>query len=211
VLHARQDFARIRRLLLVTTRLNSYLSMSAVVVTYLFGEELVRVWVGPAYLAVTLPVLKILLVAQAIRLVGSAYGTMLVAMGLQRYGLMPVMVEGVLNLLLSLLGMILIGPAGVAWATLAAASIAIGMTILIVMPRVKEVYVSRRLFVWQGILLPLLPFLPICIWMFFRRWGEDEFYLSHLSRWYSLAALLTITTWLTWDGVHRTFREVNSV
>lgn len=172
VLQARQEYGPIRRLLLLTTRLNSYFSMGAVVVTYLFGEAFVRAWVGPSYLALTLPVLKILLVAQAIRLVGSAYGTMLVAMGLQRYGLIPVMVEGVLNLLLSVLGMILIGPAGVAWATLAAASIALMITILIVMPRSKEVGVSRRSFVWQGILIPLLPFLPICIWMLCLGWYE---------------------------------------
>jgi O-antigen/teichoic acid export membrane protein len=170
VMQAREEYLRISRLVLVTTRLSSYLSMGAIVVAFFFGEALIRTWVGPAYLAVTLPVLKILLVAQAIRLVGSAFGTVLVAMGLQRYGLVPVMVEGVSNLLLSLLGMILIGPAGVAWATMIAASIALIITILFVMRRVHELSINWRTFMRQGILIPLLPFLPICIWMLFDGW-----------------------------------------
>jgi len=195
VLQARQEFDRISRLVIVTTRLNSYLSMAAVVVTYLFGEELVRVWVGPAYLAITLPVLKILLIAQAVRLVGSAYGTALVAMGLQRYGLVPVLAEGVLNLLFSVLGMILIGPAGVAWATLGAASVALCITISVVMPRVKEFSVNGRIFVREGILTPLLPFIPVCVWTLCR--GSHEI-RSRASGVFSalpmtLVILLTIT------------------
>jgi O-antigen/teichoic acid export membrane protein len=178
VLQARQEYARISRLVIVTTRLNSYFSMGAIVLAFLFGESLIRAWVGSAYLAVTLPVLNILLVAQAIRLVGNAYGTVLVAMGLQGYGLVPVLVEGILNLLLSVLGMILIGPAGVAWATLVAASIAIAITIFVVMPRVKEVCVSRGLFIWQGIFMPLLPFLPVCLWMLCRGWYGREVHVT---------------------------------
>lgn len=170
VLQARQEYARIARMVIVTTRLNSYVSMAAVVVTYLFGAELVRVWVGPGYLAVTLPVLKILLIAQAVRLMGSAYGTVLVAMGLQRYGLVPVLVEGISNLILSVLGMILIGPAGVAWATLIAALMALAITVVFVMPRIKEVNVVSGKFIWQGVLLPLLPFLPAFLWMLCRDW-----------------------------------------
>jgi O-antigen/teichoic acid export membrane protein len=178
VLQARQEFSRIRRLVLVSTRLNSYLCMAAVAVAYLFGEQLVHAWVGPAYLATTLPVLKILLVAQAIRLVGSPYGTVLVAMGLQRYGLIPVMLEGLSNLCLSILGIILIGPTGVAWATLIAASIALAITIVVVMPRAREIYVDRGLFVWQGMLIPLFPFLPVCIWILFRGWYERSTHLA---------------------------------
>ena len=76
-----------------------------IVVTFLFGEALVRAArVEQAYLPVTLPVLKILLVAQAIRLAGNAYSTALVGMGLQRFGVIPALVEGVANLVLSLLG-----------------------------------------------------------------------------------------------------------
>jgi len=172
VLQARQDYTRIARLIIVTTRLNSYFSMGVIVMAFLCGEYLIRAWVGPAYLALTLPVLKILLVAQAVRLVGSAFGTMLVGMGLQRYGLVPVLVEGVSNLLLSLLGMIVLGPVGVAWATLVASMIALTICIIFVMPLITEVRINGRVFVWQGILAPLLSFLPVWIWLLCRDWYE---------------------------------------
>ena len=170
VLQARQEYSRIGRLMIVATRLNSYFSLSVVVVFFLFGEKLIRIWVGPSYLSVTLPVLEILLIAQAIRMVGNALGTVLVGMGLQRYGLVPVMIEGVLNLVLSLLGMILIGPTGVAWATLIAAFIALTITITFVLQRVREVTISRTDFIRQGIVAPFLPFLPVWVWILCRVW-----------------------------------------
>ncbi len=170
VLQARHEYARISRLVIVTTRLNSYFSMGVIVLVFLFGESLIRVWVGAAYLGVTLPVLKILLVAQSIRLVGNAYGTVLVGMGLQRYGIVSALVEGASNLVLSVLGMILIGPAGVAWATLIAALIGLAIITFVILPRIHELTISNGMFIRQGIVIPLLPFLPFCIWMLGDHW-----------------------------------------
>jgi len=172
VLQARREYSRIARLVIVTTRLNSYFSLGMIIAALLFGRKLIVAWVGPGYLPVTLPVLQILLVAQAIRLVGNACGTTLVGMGLQRYGLFPVLFEGVLNLTLSLVGILLIGPTGVAWATLIAASIAIAVTIFFVIPRVQELDIRRGMFVWQGVVLPLIPFLPVGLWLAWRHWSH---------------------------------------
>jgi O-antigen/teichoic acid export membrane protein len=201
VLQARQEFSRISRLILTTTRLNSYFSIGIVVLAFLFGDTLVRAWVGPAYLTVTLPILKILLVAQAVRLTGNAFGMVLVGMGLQRYGLVPVLVEGVSNLLLSVLGMILIGPAGVAWATLVAALIALIITIIFVMPRVHEISVSGYKFVRQGILIPILPFLPLCFWMLYRRWYEGAAQPIGQGATLSLTVVILLTIVLVSQGV----------
>ncbi|MGP8173716.1 MAG: hypothetical protein ACLP7O_04105 [Terracidiphilus sp.] len=201
VLQARQEYARIRRLILVTTRLNTYFSMVMVVGGFLFGEMIVWAWVGPAYLAVTLPVLKILLVAQAVRLVGNAYGTVLVGMGLQRYGLLPVLVEGLSNLLLSVAGMFLIGATGVAWATLVAALIAVSFTIFFVMPRVREVRVESSVFVWQGILVPLLPFLPLCIWLLGRGWYARAVQATGLFAAMPTIVIIVLTVLLVSRGV----------
>ena len=172
VLQARREYARISQLMVVATRLNSYFGMLAILVVFLFGESFVKFWVGSSYLTVTLPVLKILLIAQAVRLVGYAFGTILVGMGLQRYGLMPVLVEGISNLVLSVLGMILIGPVGVALATLIAASISLGIVICCVMPRIKEFKISSYDFIRQGVIKPVLPFVPLCLWLAGRGWYE---------------------------------------
>lgn len=210
VLQARLDYSRISRLILVATRLNSYFSIGIIVVTFLFGEALIRTWVGPAYLPVTLPVLKILLVAQAIRLVGSAYGTALVGLGLQRHGLVPALVEGIFNLALSVAGIILIGPLGVAWATLVAAVIALSIIVFWILPHVTELSISRKEFFLQGILIPFLPALPLCLWMVYRVWIEETFSTSPLSQTLSLVVVLTVTTYLIWVGIRRTFEDLRT-
>jgi O-antigen/teichoic acid export membrane protein len=165
VLQTRKDYSRIRQMVLVTTRLNSYASLITIVLACLFGSVLVRIWVGSAYLTSTLPILEILLIAQAIRLVGSAYGTVMISMGLQRYGIVSALVEGASNLLLSILGMVLVGPAGVAWATLIAALLGLGVITLAVIPRIRELSITSGMFIQQGIVIPLLPFLPFFLWI----------------------------------------------
>lgn len=210
VLQARHEYARISRLVIVTTRLNSYFSMGVIVLAFLFGESLIRRWVGPAYLAVTLPVLRILLVAQAVRLVGNAYGTVLVGMGLQRYGLVPALVEGISNLLLSVLGMILIGPLGVAWATLIAALIAVSIVIFVVVPRIHELSIGSGLFLWEGIGIPLLPFLPVCAWVLCQGWARNHLQ-SFLLRQSTLIVSLLLTAWWVGSGVRHTFKEIRSI
>jgi O-antigen/teichoic acid export membrane protein len=172
VMQARGDYASIRRLILLTTRLSSYFSIAVVAAVFLFGEALVRAWVGPSYLSVALPVLEILLLGQAIRLTGNAYATALVGMGLQRYGILPVLVEGLSNLLLSVLGMLLIGATGVAWATLVAASVALMIVVFVVLPRITALAINGKVFIMQGIVIPLLPFTFVFVWICVRHWYE---------------------------------------
>jgi O-antigen/teichoic acid export membrane protein len=209
VLQARHDYGRISHLVLMTTRLNSYFSIGAIVVTFLFGEALVRAWVGPGYLSITLPALKILLIAQAVRLVGSSYGTALVSLGLHRYGILPAIVEGVSNLVLSVLGMALIGPAGVAWATLIAAVIAVSIIVLFILPRISELRISRRKFL-HGILIPLFSALPLCVWLLGQSWIDDNSQLLPLSRRFALISVVLLTTLLIWVGIRRTFQDIQS-
>jgi O-antigen/teichoic acid export membrane protein len=201
VLQARQDYSRIRQLVLVTTRLSSYASLGAIAVTCLFGRALVRIWVGPAYLTLTLPILEILLVAQAIRLVGSAYGTVMISMGLQRYGIVSALAEGASNLLLSVLGMILIGAPGVAWATLIAALIGLGIIIVVVLPRIRELSITSGIFIQQGIVIPFLPFLPFCLWMVWHHWFGSSHNTSGAFDFLPESLLLLLTIVLVAKGI----------
>jgi O-antigen/teichoic acid export membrane protein len=210
VLQARKEYGRISELVMVTTRLSSYISMAAIVMVFLFGEIFIRTWVGPAYMAITLPVLKILLFAQAIRLVGNAYGTALVAMGLQKMGIMPAIFEALTNLLLSVLGMMWIGPKGVAWATLTAAALALGITVFYLLPRIKELSLRSVPFLWQGAGVPFVAFIPFCAWMVARNWTEAHLPAVTLVRWIPYLLLLTAVG-ISWSGVRRTLREMPSI
>jgi O-antigen/teichoic acid export membrane protein len=170
VLQARGEFQRIRWLIASSTQLNSYVTIAGTLFVFVFGSDLLTFWVGPTYARLSLPILEILLVAQTIRLMGNAYGTVLVAMGLQRYGLSPVLLEGIINITLSIFGMALFGAAGVAWATLVGAAFALAMQVLFVMSRVREFEMDRTRFFIQGIAEPLLAFAPLVIWLVVRTW-----------------------------------------
>jgi len=210
VLQARKEYHRISELVMVTTRLNSYVSMAAIVMAFLFGEVFIRAWVGPAYLAITLPVLKILLFAQAIRLVGNAYGTALVGMGLQKLGILPAVVEASANVLLSVLGMMRIGSTGVAWATLTAAVLAQAIVAFYVLPRIRELSLRSASFLWQGAGAPFAPFVPFCVWMVARSWMEVHLPSVATIRWIPYLLLLAAIG-LSWNGVQRTLREMHSI
>jgi O-antigen/teichoic acid export membrane protein len=210
VLQARHDYACISRLIIKTTCLNTYFSVAVIALTFLFGDKLVRAWVGTGYLPSTLPVLKILLIAQAIRLVGSAYGTALVGLGLQRHGIMPAIVEGVINLTLSILGMAVIGPIGVAGATLIAAVIAVSMVVVSILPRIGEIRISRSRFLGSGVLAPMVAALPLCIWLLGRPWVEEMCRRVSMCSTIVVLLVLSITALMIWTGIRRVFHDTPS-
>ncbi len=210
VLQARNEYGRIRQLITTATQMNSYVCLALTISSFFLGGPLLRLWVGPVYALQALPILKILLAAQTVRLMGNAYGTVLVAMGQQRFGLLTVMVEAGLNLTLSIAGMALIGSPGVAWATLIAAAVALAMQTFIVMPSVVEISLDRKQWATRGILQPLLALLAPMIWLAFRGWYEEQFRPSELGRVLPLVISLLIAIWLISAGIRSAVSGIKS-
>ena len=171
VLQARGETGRIRELILDSTQLNSYASLICTAATFLVGPWMLRAWVGPVYAAGALPILELLVVAQSARMVGLPFSTVLVAMGLQRYAVPNAIIEGCLNLALSLVGAALVGAEGVAWATLVASIAAVALLVWRVMGSVRELGLSRAMFVRKVVLMPVLVFLPVLAWVAMRAAG----------------------------------------
>ncbi|HEY1757784.1 MAG TPA: hypothetical protein VGG72_20605 [Bryobacteraceae bacterium] len=161
VLHERGDHKRIQNLILSSTRLGSYGSLVLIVLVLVGGRSLLTLWVGPAYAEHALPILEILLWAQAIRLSGSAYSVALVATAQQNYGIAAALAEGLTNLVASILGAHFLGPIGVAWGTLAGAFCGILWLVMNVMTKVKEIPVGRVAFAREAFFRPGFCLLPI--------------------------------------------------
>jgi O-antigen/teichoic acid export membrane protein len=161
VLQERGDHERIRNLILSSTRLGSYASLVLIVLVLVAGRPLLTVWVGPVYAQHALPILEILLWAQALRLTGSAYTVALIATAQQNYGIATALAEGCTNLIASILGAHFLGPIGVAWGTLAGAFCGNLWLMLHVMTRVREVPVDRLAFVREAFFRPAFCLLPI--------------------------------------------------
>jgi O-antigen/teichoic acid export membrane protein len=162
-LHASGETLQIRGLILRATRLSTFANLAAVTVTCLAGKWFLQHWVGEPYASQALPIVEILMLAQAVRLVMNPYAAALIATDLQRHGIAQGAVEGVINLICSIIGAYLIGPLGVALGTLIGAVCGLGWTILLTVRRTAEVSSGRRTFMTEGILRPFLCSLPMII------------------------------------------------
>ena len=163
VMHERGHWKNIRNLVVSATRITTFVDLSAVLVVFLFGHPLMTVWVGDAYTIQALPILKILVMANAIRLIGAPLSAALVASNQQHYGISGAIVEGISNFSLSIAGAIFVGAIGVAFGTLAGACISILWVILLLLRWLRIPIVSQSELILEGCLRPALCLLPIAI------------------------------------------------
>jgi O-antigen/teichoic acid export membrane protein len=193
VLHERRELRRIRSLVVTVTRLTSFLDLAAVLCTFLFGHWLLRLWVGEHYAIQALPILKILITANAIRLVSAPLSAALVATNQQHVGIAGSLIEGIGNFASSIVGAIFVGAIGVAWGTLAGACIGVLWMLLMMLRWLKTPIVSRPELLVEGCLRPALCLLPaiLCV-AAFNQLPDSS------SRSSGIAAALAITVAVTW-------------
>lgn len=178
VLQERREHARIRSLVLTGTRLGSYASLVLVLLMVLWGKPLLTLWVGPQYASKALPLLEILLWAQTIRLTASAYSVALIATAQQNYGIAGALTEGFTNLIASVIGARLIGPAGVAWGTFAGAICGVLWLVLYVMRRVQEIPIDWIAFTREAMLRPVFCLLPCLLYVYVYGLSNPHSYSS---------------------------------
>jgi O-antigen/teichoic acid export membrane protein len=162
-LQASGEVDRIRRIILNATRLSTFSNLLAVAGTFLGGKFLLQLWVGEPYASQALPIVRILMLAHAVRLVMNPYASALIATDLQRHGIAQGAVEGAINLVCSILGAYWIGPLGVALGTLIGAVCGLVWTCLLTVRRTAEISSGRRTFISEGIFRPFLCSLPLVI------------------------------------------------
>jgi O-antigen/teichoic acid export membrane protein len=167
VMEQRGDHAGIRGTLERLTLFTCLINMAIIVVNYLLGKALLTAWVGAAYVPTTFPILQVLLIANAIRLVASPFASGVIATGRHNELMAGTVLEAAVNLTVSILGAATLGPIGVAYGTLAGAIVGV-VWILLVVSRVKVTNVmTPGSIVSNGLLKPILAFTPIvafCFW-----------------------------------------------
>ena len=189
-LHARGNRVRIVGIILTATRMTVIVNLSLTAVIFFAGDALLTAWVGPVYAANAVPILRILAVAQTLRLTFAPYSVMLIGIGEQNKSISSAMCEAVVNLCASILGMILLGPIGVAWGTLAGACCAVLWVLFRTMPSVAEVRMTLKEFVAHAVLPGSIPFMPLVILWFFRGYAGPRSFGTGLGVCGLAAALL---------------------
>ncbi|MDE3104759.1 MAG: hypothetical protein KGK08_06255 [Acidobacteriota bacterium] len=188
VLDARGEHRRIAEIVLRTSRLSTFLNLTLVLLVYFAGSPLLRLWVGPEYAAEALPIVKLLLIGQAIRLLNNGYASALLAVGLQRKALLPSIVEAFGNLALSLAGARWLGPIGVAWGTVIAAALGSVLYIVHTIRIVTMIPLKRSEYVLESVLRPLLCLSPLVLLLLLLRGQSVGF---RLIPWLVLALMLS--------------------
>jgi O-antigen/teichoic acid export membrane protein len=165
-LHARLEMDRIRQIVFSATRMTMLVNFFLTTVIFFWGGALLRLWVGPVYAASALPILKILAIAQTIRLTAAPYSVMLVSTNEQSKGVSAAIFEALLNLAASILGAMYFGPVGVAWGTLIGAIGGLLWTFALVMPAAQDVPLHRVAFLKDAVLPGIIPYIPfLVLWL----------------------------------------------
>lgn len=160
-LHARGDEDRIVKMVVFATRMIMLGNLTWTATVFLFGGTLLHLWVGTIYASGALPILKILALAQTLRLMLAPYSVMLISTGEQARAIPAGVCEVVVNLVASVAGAVLLGPIGVAWGTLAGAVCGLMWTFLRIMPTVSAIRLSSREFLVHAVLPGSIPCVPL--------------------------------------------------
>ena len=162
VLHARSDSALLGKLVISTTRLGVVLLVLTGLPLLIYASPLFRIWVGQQYAVEGHRILIVLMVANIIRLAGMPYSVVLVASAQQKLVILSPLMEGLTNVVASIVLGMRFGAIGVAAGTLIGGVVGMLGHIVYNMPRTrKEVAFSVRTFLFSAVGLPVLTATPL--------------------------------------------------
>jgi O-antigen/teichoic acid export membrane protein len=155
-IHALGDYERLGRVVMQATRNITQLVVIIACFFFLFGTRILTLWVGPVYAHGSASILKVLVLATAIRVLGGPYTVALIASGKQSRALFSPIFEGITNLGVSLVAGYYWGPIGVALGTLIGAIGGLALQIMYNMPRMSEIRIAGLDFLLRAVLQPAL-------------------------------------------------------
>lgn len=156
VLHARGNSAELGRLVVTSTRYGCILLLLTGLPLMAWAEPILRLWVGNSYATNGAWFLRILVLANIVRLSGTPYAVALIGTGQQKLVTISPLGEGLTNLLASVAGAWLFGGIGVAGGTMVGAIVGVLLNLTYNMRRTTEISFSAGDYLRGAILRPLL-------------------------------------------------------
>jgi O-antigen/teichoic acid export membrane protein len=166
VLDARGDTSELGSILIQTTRYGMFLLLASGVPLLVATRSILSMWVGADYAEHAGVILRVLVIANVIRLSAIPYAMLLIGTGQQRLVTVSPMVEALSNLLISLIAGAALGAIGVALGTLVGAVVGIFFNFIYNMPRSVRIAANRLSYLKDGYLRPLIcvsPFLLVAV------------------------------------------------
>ncbi|WP_263419063.1 MATE family efflux transporter [Terriglobus albidus] len=170
VIHARGDRAGLGKMVLGATRMGTVMLLATGLPLIVFAHPLLRVWVDAQYAANGAILLQVLVAANIIRMTVTPYVLAMIGSGEQRRVILTPLLEGVSNLLFSVLLARSFGAIGVAAGTMVGSLVGLGGNLFYNMRRTTEIQMSISEYFFSSLLRPSLCFLPIglaaAVWRF---------------------------------------------
>jgi O-antigen/teichoic acid export membrane protein len=172
------DMGRVRKIYVAGNRACALVMLPMSAAFLILGKSIIEVWMGARYVAASYPVMVIMVIPIAIFFMQGASGRILMGMGKQRDLAKVVLMEGIANLILSI---ILVRPFGIRGDAMGTA-IPMLLTALWFLPRHmrKQLGVPVKAFLWEAYALPLLLATPLVATLFLQRHWRPAHNLRHL-------------------------------
>jgi len=166
---ARGDMNRLRKIFLLGNRVCGLTIFPVCIILLILGKSVIEVWVGKKYVAASYPVLVIMILCSTLWWAQGASGRILFGMSKHGTWAIVTLIEGISNLILSI---ILVRPYGIIGDALGTA-IPLTCSVLFFMPQhlCKKLDIRLRTFLRESYTLPFLLCLPLAaVLLLMRRW-----------------------------------------
>lgn len=170
------------KLLLRTTRYGCILMGVAGFPLLIWAKSILTLLAGRELAEVGAPILQVLILGNMLRLSAVPFVNLAIAAGEQRRMLLTPLIEGLVNLLVSIWLCQHIGALGVAVGTLVGAFFGVGGNLVVNMSKASSLHINLGAYLGQGLVRPYLCFVPAMIALLFE---------SHFSLLLQVAALVS--------------------
>ena len=195
VLQVRGNSSQLGQAMITATRYGSFILLLMGLPLIFAAKSILTIWVGTRYAVQGARLLQVLAAANIIRLSAVPYVMTLIGTGQQRLVTISPLLEGISNLVASVIGGFYFGAIGVAVGTIVGAVVGVASHFVYNMPRTIEVKFVIADYIRDGLLRPLICALPLTsIVLIFRSSGFSAPTTSYMS----IAAALVATGTLIW-------------
>jgi O-antigen/teichoic acid export membrane protein len=159
--HATGDTDRLRKIMLAGNRACAFIILPIAAILIILGKSIIETWVGSRYIAQSYPVLVILIIPFTLMLAQSASGRILFGTSQHKTFAVVALIEGIANLILSLL---LVRPYGIVGDALGTA-IPLSCNMLLFMPGhvCSTLGIRMATFLREAYSLPLIACAPMVV------------------------------------------------
>jgi len=205
VMQARGNSSQLGQTMITATRYGSFVLLLIGLPLIIAAKAVLTLWVGPKYALQGALILQVLTTANMIRLSAVPYVVTLIGTGQQRLVIVTPLLEGVSNLLASVIAGYFFGAVGIAIGTFTGAIVGTLGNFVYNMPRTTEIKFRFADYLRDGLLRPLVCSLPLIGTAIVFHFSDVS---TQATGYTAIGAAAVVTALLVWRfGLIRSERE----